>query len=157
MSFPPLDPSFCIRGLKGKGTSVYFLNLEALKDDFLATGTSLGELELWNVKTRRRIFAISAHDKPLIKISALKSRVLTQASSGEIKIWNVEFLCEKISFKCERVLPTFGFCQFSAVNSQKDMYAYPIGESEIKVRDLQAEEKSFVYPLKYRKVDFVLP
>lgn len=87
-----LDPDYFLRGSNGPVTSLAYFRPKCLRTDgFLLSGSQFGSLYAWDLKTRRVVNHVSAHNQSLLSISIIADdEIITQGRDGFLHRWKVD-------------------------------------------------------------------
>ncbi|XP_067120577.1 guanine nucleotide-binding protein subunit beta-like protein 1 isoform X1 [Centruroides vittatus] len=144
MSRPPPDPIFTLRHHTGEVTSLSFVD-ELSDYPHLLSGSTTGEVFLWNLKTYRVDNKLEAHKKKhILWVESLGNNIFTQGRDGLVNIWNYD---DNDKWKISRSIPapTAGFCQCD-ISKLKNLIAVP-GEKACQIDLYDFEKCSLVSTL----------
>lgn len=126
MSRRPPDPIFILRQHIGEVTSLNFVD-DLIKDSEtnpkLLSGSTTGEVFLWDLKTFRVNDKLEAHEKKsVLWVGSFKNNIISQGRDGIVNIWNHNEGEWKITGSIPA--PTIGFCQCD-ISRLKNLIAVP--------------------------------
>ncbi|CAL1279904.1 unnamed protein product [Larinioides sclopetarius] len=111
MSKLPSPPIFVLRGHGGCVTSLHFTDEvdDVLAQPSLISGSQIGEIFVWNLKTFRTQYRIEGHDKTsILYLNYYKSSLISHGRDGNLNVWN--FLNEEWTVTRQFQSPNVGFC-----------------------------------------------
>jgi WD40 repeat protein len=160
------DPITVLRGHKEAVNCLSFINKLNIDNDninelLLASGSSDGQLILWNIESRKPIISLSAHKHSIISLNILSNKSSSFASSGRdgmVRIWDTMNLSNNKFDEPISTLNTgaFHFCNSSCAKNKlnnnnncdyDNLIATPSGnESEILLWDIRISKAVAAIP-----------
>ncbi|XP_076373900.1 guanine nucleotide-binding protein subunit beta-like protein 1 isoform X2 [Tachypleus tridentatus] len=139
MTKPSPDPVYVLRGHKGSVITVNFV--ETIENVNLVSGSSHGELFLWNLKINRPEFKLSSSNgKEIIWTGCYGNTVITQERADSVKFW----IKDESNWKVTRAVaaPGVGFCKCSLGNTSPLYLAYPDEDpTKVKILDVETNQE----------------
>ncbi|XP_071944079.1 guanine nucleotide-binding protein subunit beta-like protein 1 [Antedon mediterranea] len=134
MTRPSPSPLFVLRGLNGFSHSMTFMNHNTTKDetyqDMLVTGSSTGEVQLWNLKTRRVAQTLQGHDKEAViwvKVYRENS-LISQGRDNNVCVWDFKEGRQEVRNKIPVTSVSFCKCALSSEDNGSHILATPTCE-----------------------------
>ncbi|XP_040272262.1 guanine nucleotide-binding protein subunit beta-like protein 1 [Bufo bufo] len=143
MALPPPDPKFDLRGVGAEINCLHFsCNVHKPCPPLLFSGSSIGEIHLWNLNTRRAETVLNGHGgKSVFWIHTLPSRdrLISQGRDLRICTWN---LAEGRNDVVESIpVNSVGFCKCSLLSTECCLLAVPGTESsQVQVMDIGSKK-----------------
>ncbi|KAM3940636.1 guanine nucleotide-binding protein subunit beta-like protein 1 [Leptodactylus fuscus] len=143
MALPPPDPKFDLRGVGAEVNCLHFsCNVSEPCPPLLFSGSSSGQIHVWNLSTRRTNTVLNGHDgKSILWIHTLsdRERLMSQGRDLQICTWN---LGEGRNEVMETIpIDSVGFCRCSLLNTDCCLLAMPGTESsQVQVMDMESQK-----------------
>ncbi|XP_072000590.1 guanine nucleotide-binding protein subunit beta-like protein 1 isoform X2 [Engystomops pustulosus] len=143
MSLPPPDPKFDLRGIGAHVNCLHFsCNVQKPCPPLLFSGSSIGEIHVWNLNTRRAESVLDGHGgKSIFWVHNLtdRERLMSQGRDLQICTWN---LAEGRNTVLGSIpLDSVGFCKCSLLNTERCLLAIPGKESsQVQVIDVETKK-----------------
>ncbi|XP_077149512.1 guanine nucleotide-binding protein subunit beta-like protein 1 [Ranitomeya variabilis] len=142
MALPPPDPKFDLRGVGAQVNCLHF-SCNVLKPcpPLFFSGSSSGEIHVWNLSTRRAETVLNGHSgKSVFWLQTLpdRERLMSQGRDLQICTWN---LAEGRNEAMESIpVSSVGFCKCSLLNTERCLLAMPGAESsQVQVMDMTSK------------------
>ncbi|KAG9487517.1 hypothetical protein GDO78_007397 [Eleutherodactylus coqui] len=143
MTLPSPDPKFDLRGIGAQVNCLHFsCNVPKPCQPLLFSGSSIGEIHVWNLSTRRAESVLNGHGgNSVFWIHTLpdRERLMSQGRDLQICMWN---LAEGRKEVTESIpVGSVGFCNCSLLNTERSLLAMPgIESSQVYVMDMESKK-----------------
>ncbi|XP_063820823.1 guanine nucleotide-binding protein subunit beta-like protein 1 isoform X2 [Pseudophryne corroboree] len=131
MTLPPPDPKFDLRGASGEISCLHFsCNVDKPCPPLLFSGSSSGQIHVWNLNTRRAETVLNGHNgKSVYWIHTLHNRdsLMSQGRDLQICKWNLSQGRNEVTDSI--AVDSVGFCKCSLLNKEHCLLAMPGRES----------------------------
>ncbi|XP_063820821.1 guanine nucleotide-binding protein subunit beta-like protein 1 isoform X1 [Pseudophryne corroboree] len=143
MTLPPPDPKFDLRGASGEISCLHFsCNVDKPCPPLLFSGSSSGQIHVWNLNTRRAETVLNGHNgKSVYWIHTLHNRdsLMSQGRDLQICKWNLSQGRNEVTDSI--AVDSVGFCKCSLLNKEHCLLAMPGRESsQVQVLDLASKK-----------------
>ncbi|XP_075688555.1 guanine nucleotide-binding protein subunit beta-like protein 1 isoform X1 [Rhinoderma darwinii] len=143
MALPPPDPKFDLRGVSAEVNCLHFsCNAHKPCPSLLFSGSSSGQIHVWNLSTRRAEAVLNGHGgRSVVWIHTLsdRDRIMSQGRDLQICTWNLAEGRNEVMGSIP--VDNLGFCKCSLLNTERCLLAMPGTESsQVQVMDMESKK-----------------